>query len=554
MPEESKIAEPETGSKPSNEAPEAQPDVEAEADSSADEAEPASTNGGDAAEGEAAPAKKKKKSKRKKIKDALTGGSSSSAPSEKKLTEEQLNLLLEANPSLKAEVANMPPSQLSEMMSKLSMADLLTGLSVGGKNQKDMASYKFWQTQPVVKFDEKGNKELEDGPIKEIDISRVRKEPGELVEGFEWVLMDLTDQHELEEVFDLLSNHYVEDHEAMFRFQYSASFLHWALMAPGWRKEWHIGVRATQSRKLVAFISGIPVDLRVRKNVLHCSEINFLCIHKKLRSKRLAPVLIKEVTRRCYLNGIFQAIYTAGVVLPTPVATCRYFHRSLDWEKLYDVGFSPLPPGSTKLRQVSKFKLPTETATPGLRPMQRKDVNAVLNLLKRYLDRMDMAQIFTKAEVEHWLLHDEKLQDDDRVVWTYVAEDPKTKKITDFFSFYRLASSVIGDTKGRIVNAAYLYYYATEAAWDPDKNALKTRLNLLIKDALIVAKQNNFDVFNALTLLDNPLFLEEQKFGAGDGQLHYYLYNYRAAPIVGGVNPKNQVDERFMSGIGVVML
>lgn len=260
-------------------------------------------------------------------------------------------------------------------------------------------------------------------------------------------------------------------------------------MAPGWRKEWHIGVRATQSKKLVAFISGIPVELRVRKTVLHCSEINFLCIHKKLRSKRLAPVLIKEVSRRCYLNGIFQAIYTAGVILPTPVATCRYFHRSLDWEKLYDVGFSPLPPTSTKLRQISKYKLPDETATPGLRPMQRKDSNAVLNLLKRYLDRTDMAQVFTKAEVEHWFMHDEKLSDDLRIVWTYVVEDPKTKRITDFFSFYRLASTVIADKKDRIVNAAYLYYYATEAAWDPEKDALKKRLNILIKDALIVAKQ-----------------------------------------------------------------
>jgi glycylpeptide N-tetradecanoyltransferase len=53
-------------------------------------------------------------------------------------------------------------------------------------------------------------------------------------------------------------------------------------------------------------------------------EINFLCVHKKLRSKRLAPVLIKEVTRRVNLKGIFQAVYTAGAVLPTPVASCRY--------------------------------------------------------------------------------------------------------------------------------------------------------------------------------------------------------------------------------------
>lgn len=55
----------------------------------------------------------------------------------------------------------------------------------------------------------------------------------------------------------------------------------------------------------------------------HSTEINFLCVHKKLRSKRLAPVLIKEVTRQCNLTGVFQAIYTAGVVLPTPVSCAR---------------------------------------------------------------------------------------------------------------------------------------------------------------------------------------------------------------------------------------
>lgn len=64
----------------------------------------------------------------------------------------------------------------------------------------------------------------------------------------------------------------------------------------------------------------------------------------------------------------------------------------------------------------------------------------------------------------------------------------------------------------------------------------------------------SFDVFNALTLLDNVLFLNDQKFGAGDGQLHYYLYNYRTAPIRGGMDEKMQPDEKFGSGIGMVML
>lgn len=53
------------------------------------------------------------------------------------------------------------------------------------------------------------------------------------------------------------------------------------------------------------------------------AEINFLCVHKKLRSKRLAPLLIKEVTRRVNLCGIWQAAYTAGVVIPKPVSITR---------------------------------------------------------------------------------------------------------------------------------------------------------------------------------------------------------------------------------------
>ena len=109
---------------------------------------------------------------------------------------------------------------------------------------------------------------------------------------------------------------------------------------------------------------------------LNASEINFLTIHRKLRNKRLAPVLIKEVTRRCYLNGVYQALYTAGTLLPTPVSTCRYYHRSLDWQHLYETGFSHLPHGSSALRMKYKYKLEEKPTLKGLRPMVRADAPA----------------------------------------------------------------------------------------------------------------------------------------------------------------------------------
>jgi glycylpeptide N-tetradecanoyltransferase len=259
------------------------------------------------------------------------------------------------------------------------------------------------------------------------------------------------------------------------------------LTSPGWKKEWHVGVRATKSRKLVAFISGVPTFVRVRNQRLKVVEINFLCVHKKLRSKRLAPVLIKEVTRRCYLRGIYQAIYTVGIVLPKPVTSCRYYHRSLDWLKLHEVGFSPLPPGSTKSRQVTRNHLPSHTATPGLRKMQKKDVGAVFDLLGRFLKRYDIHPAFSKEEIDHWLLHQDSRGE--QVVWSYVVEDSHTKKITDFVSFYSLESSVIGNPKYKEVRAAYLYYYASETAFNLGEDGFKERLQILINDALIEAKK-----------------------------------------------------------------
>ena len=46
--------------------------------------------------------------------------------------------------------------------------------------------------------------------------------------------MDLNDEAVAQEVYDLLTFHYVEDTEGKFRFDYSIDFLKWALMPPGY--------------------------------------------------------------------------------------------------------------------------------------------------------------------------------------------------------------------------------------------------------------------------------------------------------------------------------
>ena len=136
-------------------------------------------------------------------------------------------------------------------------------------------------------------------------------------------------------------------------------FLRWALLVPNRYKEWLVGVRVTKSKKLVGFISGVPVHMMLNKDdKVKMAEINFLCVHKKLRANRLAPMLIKEVTRRINRRNIWQAVYTAGVRLPTPVAEAQYFHRSLNPKKLIESNFSSKRNNQPMSMIIKLYKVP----------------------------------------------------------------------------------------------------------------------------------------------------------------------------------------------------
>ncbi|KMZ72162.1 Glycylpeptide N-tetradecanoyltransferase 1 [Zostera marina] len=398
-----------------------------------------------------------------------------------------------------------------------------TGLSIpddlsaelAQKLQESMSISKkhpFWETQPVGQFKDRDDTSLPEGPIEDpTPLSEVKPEPYNLPGSYEWTTCDIDDDSSMTEVYNLLTNNYVEDDENMFRFNYSKEFLCWALRPPGFFKQWHIGVRVKENKKLVAFITAVPARMRARDQVILMAEVNFLCVHKKLRSKRLAPVMIKEVTRRVHLENIWQATYTAGVVLPTPITSSQYWHRSLNPKKLIDVGFSRLGARMTMSRMIKLYKLPDTTITPGFRKMELMDIPSVTRLLRFYLKQFVVAPDFDEDDVEHWLLPREG------VVNSFLVESPETHEITDFCSFYTLPSSILMNQSYSTLRVAYSFYNV----------ARKTPLLQLMNDALIIAKKMDYDVFNALDLMHNGSFLKELKFGPGDGQLHYYLYNYR---------------------------
>jgi glycylpeptide N-tetradecanoyltransferase len=103
--------------------------------------------------------------------------------------------------------------------------------------------HNFWDSQPVLKLEEQVNAN-ENGPIEpNKPIEQIRHEPYSLGEKYQWVDINIDEEDKIQEIYTLLRENYVEDDDNMFRFEYSIPFLQWALKPPGFRRDWHMGVR-----------------------------------------------------------------------------------------------------------------------------------------------------------------------------------------------------------------------------------------------------------------------------------------------------------------------
>nr|CAD2198957.1 unnamed protein product [Meloidogyne enterolobii] len=214
-----------------------------------------------------------------------------------------------------------------------------------------------------------------------LEVEKIRKEPYSLPEPFSWSEVDLLSNDQLDELYTLLNENYVEDDENMFRFDYGRDFLKWALTPSGWKNYWHCGVRAAGS-KLLAFIAANSCSYTIYDKTIQMVEINFLCVHKKLRSK----------------SGIFQATFTAGIIIPKPVGSCRYWHRSLNPKKLIETKFSHLGKNMTLHRTIKLYRLPENTHYP-LKPLAKEYIQSAFDLLTNYLTKFEYLSNFQSGGI-----------------------------------------------------------------------------------------------------------------------------------------------------------
>jgi len=138
----------------------------------------------------------------------------------------------------------------------------------------------------------------------------------------------------------------------------------------------------------------------------------------------------------------------------------------------------------------------------------------VYTLLTGYLTKFDLVVEFEEEELAHWILPRSG------VVSSFVVES-ESGTVTDVGSFYHLPSTVMRNPLHDKLNAAYSFYNV----------ATSVEFKVLMNDMLIMAKKEGQDVFNMLNLMENQSIVKDLKFGIGDGNLQYYIYNWNCPDI-----------------------
>ena len=334
--------------------------------------------------------------------------------------------------------------------------------------------HRYWDTQPVPKVGTKPGEIEERG--------EVSKKTIKLPEGFSWSQCSIGEAH------SFLNEHYIGNET--FRLAYTQDIIRWIT-------DDSIAIRKDDTKELVGYISSAPINVRIEGDIKKMVEINLLCVHRSFRTLGLAPLLISEIKRRANKKDIWQAVYTAQTLIPTPILKSEYWHRLLDVKRLVKVGFhqtNRLRDKFLEVRGPCKFQW---------REMTQGDIPKVSRILQEYTKDYKIAPIIDEAYVRRWILP----------IHSYVDDNSD-----NFISFYDIPYDRVDQTD--TVRQAYRFYLVGD----------------VYNDAFILSKNLGYDVFNTLDVGVDTKHLENMKFIKGNGYVHYYLFNWA---LSGSVNSED---------------
>ena len=167
--------------------------------------------------------------------------------------------------------------------------------------------HKYWDNQPVSK-----DLNAFDGIIT-TNIPETIK----LKKGYSIKLLDKT---YLSLIGEFLSSHFVKG------YIYNLDYITWTLSLPYMIERNKIGLY--HNNKMISFICAKPYIIKIKNKVVNLHYIDFLSVHKTMRNKNLAPIVISYAAKLCY-TGEYTSYLFKIELKPLPfryIAKCKYYY------------------------------------------------------------------------------------------------------------------------------------------------------------------------------------------------------------------------------------
>lgn len=346
----------------------------------------------------------------------------------------------------------------------------------------------YWTKHPVVDASDAHAT----GPVGPLSLRTLSLTRSLLPPGFEWVTLSPND---VADICDFLKKHYVRDEAVAL--VYNVALLRWYFSSPGGAVL--LGVRNARNHKLLAFVSSIMYPMRFREASLSPVAVNFLCLHSKLRSRRLVPLLIQELVKRskAKFRRADQAIYTSGAVLPGLICSPQYYHRYLTPARLVETGFATERKGESELPRHASTNTWSRVCQPD-----------VLERIRVALSASSVGPDFDASRFRHWHLSRKGVID------TFLHTNGAV------VSGYWL--DLYMHQKEQSLKAYYVFFMTPTCSQvaKPEVEELMVRL-----------RNAGGNLVQCLNIRGHPAVLTQWGFSALSSRLHYYMYNWKCPPV-----------------------
>lgn len=257
-----------------------------------------------------------------------------------------------------------------------------------------------------------------------------------LPDGFEFKTLG-TDY--LDEIYNLLINHYLEDENHITRLTYSRDFLYWYLkyIPSGFI----IGL--IYNKKLVGMITATFLDMIIYGKEIKVPYINLLCVQSKIRKLGFGLFLINEIKSKLYKINISYAIFTGINSITKSYCITKDFIVPINYPKLKEVEFL--------LEDIPL--LPKNNNNP-LHLMVISDIDIIVTKLNKFMEKFDIRPYLTNESAYHFLVPKKN------IVYSFVKKNTDGN-ITDFINVYKNYLYCI--EKKKIISVAKISFYFYES-------------------------------------------------------------------------------------------